>query len=395
MPEYKYEARSESNEIVEGSIFAGSVADAVSQLESRGLSLTSIRQESSTTEGDASKSFQKHLPPERALEHRWAQQIVENRQVLAPALAAFAEELPSGRSQREITELSSVLEEKSAVETLTDPSREFLYWLPLLHRGFGSDHQLNTLLEELFDEKENRLQWIRTMLYPLIVLLLSSAVFFFLCLVVVPSVSMTLDDFGLELPLITEWVVTISDGVLEYPILVATFFVGGIFVVYIAFRLLSTRGPTGAIWASLTKGSSNQVSSVARLIRRMTEALESGATLPTALRLAASTEARSPTKKTILQLAHEAEQADFRISQSRAAWKLPRLLVHALQGEAGEPSIPLLRQLADTYSSRIRERSSWSTGFLAQIAIVGVGIVVFIVVLAMFLPLVSLVNCLI
>ena len=70
-------------------------------------------------------------------------------------------------------------------------------------------------------------------------------------------------------------------------------------------------------------------------------------------------------------------------------------MIHALEsGPDGGPDIALLRELSAMYGDRAAQRVDWSSGVLAQLAIVMVGLVVGYVVLALFMPLFSMVSSL-
>ena len=70
-------------------------------------------------------------------------------------------------------------------------------------------------------------------------------------------------------------------------------------------------------------------------------------------------------------------------------------LLYALSaGTDGGPSIPLLRQLAAIYSDRSRNRSQLSSGFNSSIMVAVIGALVGFVILALFMPLFSLITAL-
>ena len=54
--------------------------------------------------------------------------------------------------------------------------------------------------------------------------------------------------------------------------------------------------------------------------------------------------------------------------------------------------IHLLKELSAGYAQRVRERFSWTGGIVEPLAIAMVGLIVIGVVLALFLPLIQLVN---
>jgi type IV pilus assembly protein PilC len=132
---------------------------------------------------------------------------------------------------------------------------------------------------------------------------------------------------------------------------------------------------------------------MARFTRWLAEALDTGLSLPSALQLAAEAGGRGTLHRAAYRLADAASQENFQLSQSATALCLPATVLHALQaGSGGAPSIALLRKLSELYSTRVRSRHAWSHSYLYPLAIFVVGVMVGMVVLALFVPMVGLVN---
>ncbi|NOZ40316.1 MAG: hypothetical protein GXP24_08835, partial [Planctomycetes bacterium] len=266
-------------------------------------------------------------------------------------------------------------------------------WLLLLGRGTSSHRLLSDLFDEATREDESQTQWNRAFVYPTVVFLGSLGVLLFLCVTLVPAFKSIFDDFDLDLPIITVWTVGISSMMLRNPIGFVFGISAALGACYLLMQLVRIWGLPGRLGGLLTTGSSWQVTAVARFTRQLAEALDAGLELPAALRLAGGVGKQSTMRRIALRLANDAEREDFDLNTSPLARRLPSTMVHALQaGADNRPSIPLLRQLAELYTTRVRDRHNWATGFMAQFAILGMGITVGFVVLALFIPLVQLIN---
>lgn len=398
MPEFSYEALNQDNQPTSGCESAESVSAAIANLESQGLRVTSIHQIDLET-ADSEAATENHPTLEKATSddqqelRQCVAEVYEKRDILIPALSAFAEELPRGRSRRVLCNFVSKLSSGTTVEELCKSEGPIATWLPLLSCQTSSKSLLSDFFIEATHESENRAQWVRALIYPLFVLFAALVVFVFLCIAVIPTFRSIFEDFDMNLPDITIGILSLSDLILHHSLkLVAAILVGGL-TLYLLFRFLSVWGLTGRIWGGLTTGNSQQVTATARFTRRLAEALKAGMALPTALRLAGRAEGWSKTKQAALHLANDAEQENFNLKESPWARHLPATVVHAMQaGPDRKPNILLLQHLATLYTSRVRDRCDWSTGFMAQIAIAGMGLTVGVVVLALFLPLVQLIN---
>lgn len=400
MPEFTYAALNEDGSATTGRISAESFSEAVTQLETQGLLVTSIQKAADEVSMDVNAptargptAAELALGKDQQVLRQRIAEVLEHRTILAPALAAFAEELPSGRSRRELRALVTRLQSDATVDNFCSSDDRTASWLLLLGRGTGSHRLLSALFDEATRENESQSQWNRAFIYPACVFLGSLGVLIFLCISVVPVFSSSFDDFDIELPVMTSWVVAISNAILRNTVSIPLWTLAFMAVAYVIFRLIHIWGLPGRLGNMLTMGNSWQVTAMAQFTRQLAESLDAGLELPASLRLAGEAGKQSTMRRLALRLADEAEQENFDLSSSPVARRLPTSVVHALQaGSDNVPSIPLLRKLADLYTTRVRDRHNWSNGFMAQLAIVGLGLTVGFVVLALFLPMVSLIN---
>lgn len=395
MFEFTYAALSEDGSATTGRISAESFSAAVTQLEAQGLLVTSIQKAADevTTEAIGPSAPEVTIGKDQQVLRQRIAEVLEKREILAPALAAFAEELPPGRSRRELHSLVTRLQSDAIVDDFCGLDDRTASWLLLLGRGTGSHRLLSDLFDEATRENESQMQWSRAFIYPTCVFLGSLSVLLFLCVTLVPAFADIFYDFGLELPHMTASLFGISNMMLRNPVGFLFGISAALGIVYFTYRLIRIWGLPGRLGGLLTAGNSWQVTAMARFTRQLAEALDAGLELPAALRLAGGTGKKNTMRRLAIRLADDAEQDDFDLNSAPLARRLPASVVHALQaGSDNGPSIPLLRQLADLYTSRVRSRHNWSAGFMGQLAIIGMGLTVGFVVLALFLPLVSLIN---
>ena len=127
--------------------------------------------------------------------------------------------------------------------------------------------------------------------------------------------------------------------------------------------------------------------------------IDAGLSLPGALRLAGHRCGRNSLRRAADSLADSFEHGLLAWADTPAARRLPATLVYALRlhaaagpPKADPPSARLLHQLAEMYAERVRDRFNWFTGMFAPFSILMVGLVIMIVVLALFMPLISLIE---
>jgi type IV pilus assembly protein PilC len=263
------------------------------------------------------------------------------------------------------------------------------YWIPLLSVATTSGDAGQFLREFLKHSRvagELRRQWSYAFLYPFLVASIATAVFILLSFTVIRSFDAIFSDFGLRLPDLTLFVLRMASWVRNGPVLVllAVFLIGGaIFVLAFGRRWASVSGWIGESFGRFT--------SVAPVARFTADLLEAGLDAPSALAVAASVSRRASFRQAARQFAislrgvHTAEKLDTR--------PLTSSVVYALRAEMPTSSrVRLLRALSDSYAERSGAMFSWSRGLAAPITICIVGLFVGVIVLALFIPLVSLVE---
>lgn len=397
MLEFDYQALNTEGQETAGRLAAESAALAIAELEQQGLAVQALRQ---VEVAQNVESAEEVLTPttsrsdcEQALvEH--VGQLLAQREVLAPALAAFAAEMPPGRPRRKLRKLATQMNEGATAEQIVD-GVSLSVLLPLLSNDSlrGSHRSLDNLLAEAAYRNRTFTVQLRIFAYPLLVLVVALTILIFLGLVVVPTFTDIFDDFDLDLPPITQWVINFSNALRYHSLQLLLVILGAIAIVYSGIYLCKYWGLPGRLLGVLASGNSTQVTALAIFSRTLAEALGAGFSLSCALRMAGKCSNLRWLRREADALAATA-QSEWCLPEAAAREAhLPATVAYALRaGPSGAPSLPLLREVAELYAERVRNRLDWSTGFIPQFTILLVGIVVGGVVLALYLPLVTLIN---
>lgn len=396
MSEFTYQAMNSDEQLVSGQLTAANAAVALAQLESQGLRVLLIRQVNVSPAPPLPVAPKDLLLPndrDHLLRNRLTE-LLDKRAVLAPALAAFSEELPTPRARRNLRALANQLQEGITVDELVQSPTVASRWLPLLgsSRSFGTSH-----LENLFAEAQRasdlRSQLVRSLLYPASVLSLALVVFIFLAVAVVPTISSVFDDFQLSLPLLTLQVVTISGEIRFHPLRSAFVLALCCLALYGVFYVIKRWVFTSRVLGVLFNGNSIQVGEMASFVRRLAEALNAGLPLPAALELSGRSSTHGWLRREATSLASAIAEGTPITTERLKYSSLPATVVYALQaGHDGQPNVRLLQEISENYSQRLSNRFNWATGFLPQLATLAVGAMVAVVVISLLLPLVSLIN---
>lgn len=317
---------------------------------------------------------------------------------LAPALHAMADEAYSPKTRRGLRELARRLEQGEPLDRALDSVE--LRLSPALRllaeqgTQFGRfDAVLHWTVEQT--RRANALRWHLWMalIYPVFLIAVMSAVASFLFFTIVPQFAKIFEDFGTELPRLTVAVISVSRFGSTYwlPCL-------------LAFAALMALGTFPFVWRGhwlVSRRWSGSIPLIGPLFRLAALAefchllavfVESGMPLASGVRVAGET---SEDEWLQLKSAEMTRDINRGIGGEMAALTcgLPPSLAHVLR-EATSPKLlaDALHGLAEIYSARTELSSRLSSSvvepFVMVLTVVGIGTIV----IALFMPLIKLLN---
>lgn len=478
MPTFRYQALNAEQQVVAGQVEADAVQQAIAQLEAAGLIVQSIGfagADAPASEPPRVIASAKRAAPqndaavsdanvERAVLHAHMGKVLERGREIAPALAAFAAEMPAGRRRRDLTNVCRLLQQGDAAAATTALAELPDYCIPLVSATAASSDP-GRVLREFLDEsaraEELRRQWRLTLAYPAIVSLLAAAVLAGIAMFIVPSFAEIFEDFDLQVPTLTRFLLEISSwfpavggfGLIAVIEVCAVLAVLGIGVMMLPAALTARFvNPLGALFGRST--------AIARFSRFVADLLEAGIDSTSALRIAGFATRRPKLRTAARALAQRIESASHGVAPAGQpaeglrggglrfffwlaaiylvliaalirfianrgvgyawldaliallffAWLIQLLYYARSHGQseltpltstvqyalaADMPTsarVHLLKEVSRCYADRTRNRLSWTRGIVEPMAIGMVGLVVGFVVIALYLPLVDLIN---
>jgi type IV pilus assembly protein PilC len=231
--------------------------------------------------------------------------------------------------------------------------------------------------------------------YPLLVAGITLTVISAFFLLVTPHMKEIYTDFGTRLPAATIFLLTISEN---YPFILlgGLCAVGGLIVLWISLRS-SEAGL--ALRESVTMsipivGRVYRASLIARFLRSVATAVATGIPLPQAMRLGGGATGSVRLAADAEHLAKEAEQGRSIFVASQTAGVIPPLFGFCVQVAVGRDALPTaIGQLARSYENRAYHAQSMLRTLLFPLLVLILGGFVAFAIVAMFLPLVTLINC--
>lgn len=306
-------------------------------------------------------------------------------------------QIQSGRT--ELRRLADALRDPPPVAMwLKDPV--LAKYLPIVLRlqdGSIDDSGRAGAMQRLLNGEANDRDWKGSpWIYPSVVFLATFVVAILLVTNIVPTFKQMFLEFGLRLPAATKCLIWLSDSFLLHPIESIGVVLGLLALLGLArfsLRWIEDRIPSETSLADLLSGSRRHVMGMARWTGSLAEMLQLGIPMPQAIALAGTLSGESSLETQSTRLAHRTQNGKAKGRPVRALGFSP-VAIAALQCPDSRKRVTILRSLSDLYWSRVMSRSRASAGWIAPTAVVFIGAFVAFVVLALFMPLLSLVTSL-
>ncbi len=319
---------------------------------------------------------------------------------LGSGLRALSEEAPSRRLRRALRRMSDELASGQSPEVVLSQSKHGLpdYLRGLVRAGVHTG-QLGEFLEQFLlgvrrRREASRSFW-RMMAYPLLlipfVLLIGTGVI----AVIVPEFRDIFNSFGVELPTLTLLLLSLSST----PFLIAMFIgiplMVTLMIVTVMIGPLIPGHATRLRWFQYIPlfGTPSRMRGLSEFCSLLGLLMSGRIPLPEALSMTASALQDANLRQGALRLAARVEQGE---SLEAAAQGLPQFAAELKSLFRWEPRGAafgdILQRAGDVYSARSQVQVSMSVLFLQPVIFAGLGLFVGFTVLALYLPLVKLLN---
>jgi len=396
MPVFRYTAFDSNDQRVAGNVEAATSEEAVAQLEAGGLRVGTIE----PFEVDAAEEAEESLSHDEAIEitGRIAD-VATARLPLASGLRAMSEEVPSRKLRRFLGDISRRIE---AGESLDSIFQEPGAHLPrnlggLIQAGIQTD-QLGMLLEQFLDHErealDRRRQTLLALAYPVVLVVASGLILFCISLWIVPGFKQIFEDFGVELPGMTLLAFLFADFVLAFGIWVFPLLV---LLGVMAWAVIRQGGGRRLwrrlIWLTPLFGPLVRYSALSSFCHYLAMLVDHRVQLPKALRLAglaANDAVLASAGQALSARVEEGEPIEQAVSPIA---EFPSELLHVFRW-ANEPAAfrDALYAARQTFDIRARYQSTLIANICEPVAVLGTAMCVGFVILALFMPLVKLLN---
>jgi len=322
---------------------------------------------------------------------------------LVRGLKVLARQEKNPMLRKSITDMGEAIEGGSNfAEALVQHSRIFdkLYVNMVKAGEVGGvlDKVLISLAEfmEKIEKIKNKVKG--AMVYPIVVLTLALGILTFLIVFIIPRFEQIFADVmqGKPLPWLTNQVVAVSRNFIT----IGPMMVVGIIALVFGLKFLK-KTPKGAYGIDYFKlhmplfGSMFMKSSIARFTRTLGELMDSGVPVLQALTIVGETSGNAVVE-TAVHVVHDAVKEGENIAPTLASTGIfPPMVVSMVEvGEETGELPAMLRRIADNFDDEVDNAVAGLTSIIEPLLIVFLALIVGTIVIALFLPLISIIDSL-
>ncbi len=404
MPAYTFEALDADGQTHKGLIDADTARAARSQLRARALVPLAVEPASTAVHDGGGQGLNVTLWGGRVFNTTalgvWTRQLsglVAAGMPLERALTALTDEAENDKVRNLVATLRGEVNAGSAfARALSQFPREFSASYCAVVAAGEQSGQLGTVLERLADDLEAREalrnKLIAAALYPAIVTLVAIAIVVFLVSYVVPQVAGVFEGSKRALPTLTVVMLALSGFVRQWGWLVLVLLVLGFVGLWLARKREGVRlRMDEAVLRLPVIGRLARGFNAARFAGTLAMLAGAGVPILRALQTAAETLNNRALREDALDALVRVREGAPLASALAAKKRFPPLLsMFARLGEQTGQLPPMLQRAADQLGAEVQRRAMSLATVLEPLLIVGMGLIVMLIVLAVLLPIIQL-----
>lgn len=398
MPVFEYSAFDLKGKRISGIIDAESAISARQKLRNSQIFPVSINEESAISRKTGNEFllhsiFRRIRASELAVMTRELSVLVGAGFPLAAALDTLVFQTRRQPLKKLLAKIKDlVIEGNSFSEALSRFPRVFSdFYINMVHAGETSG-TLEAVLDQLAEmtEKQEELKGkIRIALtYPIFMVLLGTAVLFFLMTVIIPDIAKIFEDMGRNLPTPTRLLIIISSIFKSYWWLMLLI---SILILLSAYRFKAT--PSGRKYIDTTilkipvMGSLIMKLAIIRLSRTLGSLLDNGVSMLPSLEIVKHVVGSIPVSEAITACEEDVSKGTDLTNALSARKIFPHLFLQMVRvGEQSARLEEMLKKIADMYEKDVSSQILRMTSLLEPIMILVMGLIIGFIVLSICLP---------
>jgi type IV pilus assembly protein PilC len=404
MPTFQYTAVNAQRQNKTGTVEAANATEASSQIKAMGLFPTKINELIADTPAATGKKVKKGA----SIKSKSLSVFTRQLSTLIGAGLPLLRSLTTLQKQEKNPVLKSTMAGlASAVEgggTFSEALNQYPGIFNKLYVNMVKAGELGGVLEVVlarlaeFQEKSEKIKGkvVSAMFYPVVVLFIAIAILTFLLVFIVPKFQQIFTEMlgGKPLPPLTQFVIDASNFLKNHYIIV----VGIIGALVVGFNLFKS---TKAGQATLDRFKFNapvfggliQKTAISRFTRTLGTLVSSGVPILQALQITKETAGNVMVSSAIEKVHDAVREGENIVTPLEASGIFPPMVISMVQvGEETGKLPDMLIKVADVYEEEVDNSVAGLTSLLEPIMIVFLALIVGVIVVALFLPLVSIIQ---
>jgi type IV pilus assembly protein PilC len=426
MATFAYEALNEKGKTQKGTVEAASAEEAQAKIKSDGYFPTSIREQKvkGKSKGDGEKAEPKKKAAGGSVSLPWAKVKPKHMTLFTRQLSTLQDAgLPLLRSLQILESqqkpgllkntLIGICEEVEGGSSLSDAMGKYPKAFNVLYVKMVAAGEIGGVLDIIlqrlseFMEKSERLKRrIKgAMVYPIAVVLFALLIVTGIMWFIIPQFEAIFTDFGVALPALTVWLTQASRWVAgtaspDQAVPGALILLPSPIVVWILFKLIRKAGPGRAItdtiflWMPIF-GNLIRKTVIARFTRTLGTLISAGVPILEAVTITKETSGNYVFEKALQKVHDSIREGESFAEPLRESKTCDPIVVNMIDvgEETGEMDVMLMK-IADNYDEEVDVAVASLVSLLEPLMVVVIGVMVGTIVVAMFLPLVAMIESL-
>lgn len=393
MPIYKYRVKDQQGQTVNGVVEAPTENEAVEILRDRGYFVLSLATTRLRTSRGLNINIGRVKQKDLVIFSRQVSVMISATVPIVQALRIVAKQTANPVFADKIVEIANDVDGGMKLsEALGKHDKIFSYFFISMVRSGETSGKLDEILEYLADQMEKDYDLISSlkssMIYPVFVICGMIGVAFLMMVFVVPNMTQMLKDAGAELPFLTRVLITVSEFMAAYWIIILI----GFGLLVILFRFWS-RSKGGRLVVDALKvqtpifGSLFRRIYVVRFTRSFSTLIKGGVPIARGLRVTAEVVDNKAYQELILATVREVESGNSVASLFSESKLIPKMLSQMMIiGEQTGKLDVVLDRLSSFYGREIDNMVKGLTSLIEPIILVIMGVGVGAMVAAVMLP---------
>lgn len=424
MATFTYEAMNDAGKPTKGTVEAASKEEAIARIKSQRLFPTNVaEQKASKKDAKAAAGKGKAKPKKKGggfsigrVKQKQLTMFTRQLSTLQDAGLPLLRSLQILEQQQKPGAMKNVLvgvcEEVEGGASLSEAMSKFPKAFDKLYTKMVNAGEIGGVLDlilqrlaEFMEKAEKLKRKIKgAMVYPIAVIIIAVLILTFIMWFIIPKFEEIFKDFGVKLPLLTtllmegsRWIAGTNPGqsipgafiVLPSPIFI-----------FIAWKLIRASGPGKAItdWMLLRLpifGSMLKKTAIARITRTLGTLIGAGVPILEAIKITAETSGNYVYEKALTKVHDSIREGESFATPLRESKTCDAIVVNMIDvGEETGEMDKMLLKIADNYDEEVDVAVASLVSLLEPLMVVVLGGIVGTIVVAMFLPLVSMIQSL-